>query len=365
MGEKDKSLEEIVESIAPVGEEWIQKARERTSRLVMPTRALGFLHEISERICGIRESLEPSVRGKAFLIMAGDHGVVKEGVSAYPQQVTGEMIKTFLRGGAGINALAGYVGAEVEVVDMGIIPDLSLSDIKGGGRLHVRKIGKGTANLAEGPAMSREDAVASILEGFNLASTVFERGVDIVGTGDMGIGNTTPSAAIGAVMTGEDLEVMVDRGTGVDDLGLRKKKDAIARGIDINRPDRRDGLDVLSKVGGFEIGGIAGCILSAAFYRRPLVMDGFISTAGALVAYSLCPRVVDYIFAGHCSRERGHRAMLNYLGLHPILDLGMRLGEGSGGALAMSIIEGAVRVLREVLTFEEAGVPGGPPSPQA
>ena len=204
--------------------------------------------------------------------------------------------------------------------------------------------------------MTGQEAETSVLTGFQLATELFDDGVEILGTGDMGIANTTPSAAIGCVMTGIPPEEMVGRGTGVDDQGLRIKQAAVAKGIEVNQPDPDDGLDVLAKVGGFEIGGIAGCILAAAFHGHPVVVDGFISTAGALIARSLSPMVTEYLFAGHCSEEPGHKAMLKHLGITPILDLGMRLGEGTGGALDMSIMEGAVCVFNEVLTFEEAGV---------
>jgi nicotinate-nucleotide--dimethylbenzimidazole phosphoribosyltransferase len=353
-------LEEILKGIQPVDNTWIQKARERTSQLVMPTRALGRLHEVSERLCGIRKTLEPSVKRKAVLVMAGDHGVACEGVSAYPQEVTGAMVQTFLKGGAGINAISRHVGADVWVVDMGIIPEMKPDMTEGGDRLLVRKIASGTANLAKGPAMTRKEAEISVLTGFQLATELFDEGVEILGTGDMGIANTTPSAAIGSVVTGIPPEEMVGRGTGVDDQGLRIKQAVVVKGIQVNQPDPDDGLDVLAKVGGFEIGGIAGCILAGAFYGRPVVIDGFISTASALIAQTLCPMVIDYIFAGHRSEEAGHGLMLKYLGIEPILDLGMRLGEGTGGALAMSIMEGAVCVFNEVLTFEEAGVADKP-----
>jgi nicotinate-nucleotide--dimethylbenzimidazole phosphoribosyltransferase len=349
------NLQDIVKGIEPLDQEWITKARQRTAQLVMPTRALGRLHEISERLCGIQETMQPSINRKAILVMAGDHGVVEEGVSAYPQEVTGAMVQTFLAGGAGINAIARHVTADVYVVDMGIMAELGGVDSD---RLIVHKIAPGTANFARGPAMSRQDAEQSILFGFQEASRLYQNGVEILGTGDMGIGNTTPSAAIAAVICGGDLEEMVGLGTGVDIDGLARKRDAVARGIAVNSPDPSDGLDVLAKVGGFEIGAIAGCVLSAGFHRRPVVIDGFISTAGALIARALCPQVTDYLFAGHCSEESGHRAMLEYLKLDPILDLGMRLGEGTGGALAMSIMQGAVSVFKEVLTFEEAGVAG-------
>jgi nicotinate-nucleotide--dimethylbenzimidazole phosphoribosyltransferase len=349
-------LEEIIEGIKPVEEEWIQKAQERTAQLVMPTRALGRLHEISERLCGIQQTLEPVIDQKAILVMAGDHGVVEEGVSAYPQEVTPAMVQTFLAGGAGINAISRQVGADVWVVDMGIIPELDAAGLKGAERLVVEKIGNGTASFAKGPAMSRQNAEKALLVGFEQASRRVENGAEILGTGDMGIGNTTPSAAIGSVITGASLDEMVGRGTGVDDAGLAHKRDIVRRGIETNTPLPEDGLDVLAKVGGFEIGGIAGTILAAAFHQRAVVVDGFISTAGALIAHALCPTVKDYLFAGHCSEEAGHRTMLKHLGLEPILDLGMRLGEGTGAALAMGVMDSAVRMFKEVLTFQEAGV---------
>ena len=352
-------LEEIVKQIRPVGTEWVEKAREHTSHLALPPRALGRLHDIAERICGILETLEPDVSSKAFLVMAGDHGVVSDGVSAFPQEVTGEMVKNFLRGGAGINVLARQVGAEVLVVDMGIIPDVAPDDSESTRRFHVCKVDRGTRNIARGPAMTRAQAEQSVLHGFKLASELFSSGAGLLGTGDMGIGNTTPSAALGAVLTGTPVDRMVGRGTGIDENGLKKKMEIVRQAIEINRPNPEDGLDALAKVGGFEIGGIAGCVLAGAYNRRPVVIDGFISTAGALVAHSLCPASVDYVFAGHCSQEAGHRKMLEHLGLEPILDLGMRLGEGTGAALAMGVIEGAVRVFKEVLTFEDAGVSKG------
>ena len=356
MVKKDIGLKEIIEGIGAMDGEWVEKARQRTAQLVMPTRALGRLHEIAERLCGINKTLKPSINRKAILVMAGDHGVVEQGVSAYPQVITGEMVRTFLRGGAGINVLARHADAEVWVVDMGIIPELDNTSTDGGDRLLIRKVAKGTSDFAKGPAMTRQEAEKAILTGFQLATDLFQKGVDILGTGDMGIGNTTPSAAIGTVLTGRGLEEMVGRGTGVDDEGLLRKQEAIRQGIHLNQPNPEDGVDVLSKIGGFEIGGIAGCVLAGAYHSRPVVIDGFISTAGALVAHAICPDVVDYLFAGHCSEEPGHKLMLSYLGLHPVLDLGMRLGEGTGAALAMGIMEGSVRIFQDMLTFDEAGV---------
>jgi nicotinate-nucleotide--dimethylbenzimidazole phosphoribosyltransferase len=259
------------------------------------------------------------------------------------------MVQTFLAGGAGINAISRQVGADVRVVDMGVIADVDTTGLKGADRLVVRKIANGTANFTKGPAMSHQDAETAVVTGFQQAESLFEQGVDILGTGDMGIGNTTPAAAIGVVLAGASEEKMVGRGTGVDDAGLARKRDVVRRGIELNMPEPDDGLDVLAKVGGFEIGGIAGAILAAAFHQRAVAMDGFISTAGALIAHVLCPTVKDYLFAGHCSAEPGHRIMLAQLGLKPVLDLGMRLGEGTGAALAMSVVEGAVCMFKEVL----------------
>jgi len=237
-----------------------------------------------------------------------------------------------------------------------MIPVIDPDHVNGGEHLKVKKVGSGTASFTKGPAMTRDQAVQSVLTGFKLAAEQFESGVQILGTGDMGIANTTPSAAIGAIITDATLDEMVGRGTGVDDQGLARKKTVINKGLEVNRPDAGDGLDILAKIGGFEIGGITGLALAGAYYQHPVVIDGFISTAGALIAQAICPAVTDYLFAGHQSEEPGHRIMLGHLGLKPILDLGMRLGEGTGGTMAMTILEGALRVFKEVMTFEEAGV---------
>lgn len=362
------TLEEIIKSIEPADQEVIQQARQHTSRLVMPHRALGELHVIAERVCGIQRTLEPSVKEKAVLVMAGDHGIAAKGVSAFPQEVTGEMVRAFVRGGAGINVLARQVNARVVVVDMGIIADISdlavsataqEGQTSGENALVVKKIARGTSDFTVGPAMTRELAEQSVMAGYETCAGLLEQGAELLGLGDMGIGNTSPSSAIGAVVTGHAVERMTGRGTGIDDEGYVRKCDAIQKGIAINAPDPKDPLDMLSKVGGFEIGGIAGAILAAAQHKRPVVVDGLISTAGALLAYAMCPAVTDYVFAGHRSVEQGHQLMLEHMGLKPILDLGMRLGEGTGAALAMHIIEAAVRMFREVFTFEQAGVTDG------
>lgn len=352
------TLSQIIAAVKPLNQDWITKARQHTDQLVMPTRALGRLHDMAERCCAIQQTLSPSIAKKGVLVMAGDHGVAAEGVSAYPQEVTGAMVNTFLAGGAGINAIARHVNAQVWVVDMGIIPDLDPNEIASSQHLKVTKLGRGTADFTKGPAMTMDQAKEAILTGFKHASDLFKSGIQILGTGDMGIANTTPSAAIGAVLTGASLDEMVGRGTGVDDEGLSHKKAVIQRGIARNQPDAADGVEVLAKVGGFEIGGIAGVALAGAWHSRPVIIDGFISTAGALIAQAICPHVVKYLFAGHQSEEPGHKVMLRRLGLKPILDLGMRLGEGTGAALAMTVLEGALKVFTDVMTFEEAGVAG-------
>jgi nicotinate-nucleotide--dimethylbenzimidazole phosphoribosyltransferase len=350
---KNKALSAVLEKIVPIDGETVNKARERTAQLVMPRRALGRLHDIAEKLCGIGRNLTPCVEKKAILVFAGDHGVALEGVSAYPQDITAVMVRTFLGGGAGINAIARHVGAEVLVVDMGVAKALDRESLPNAEKFRVHSIARGTRNITREPAMTREQAEEAIMSGFQAASECFAQGCQLIGTGDMGIANTTPSAAIGMCVCKADADAMVGRGAGVDDEGLARKKQAITSALNLHEPDASDGLDLLAKVGGFEIGGIAGCLLAAAFHQKPVVVDGFISTAGALIAQALCAHSVDYMFAGHRSEEPGHRIMLSHLGLEPILQLGMRLGEGTGAALAMSIIDAAVRVHTEVLTFAD------------
>ena len=274
-----------------------------------------------------------------------------EGVSAFPQEVTSQMVLNFLNGGAAINVLARHVGARVVVVDMGVAYDFEPHPA-----LIVRKIAHGTANMAQGPAMTREQAVRSILAGAEVIESEISRGLDIVGTGDMGIGNTTPSAAIAAALTGEPPAKIAGCGTGVNEEGLRRKVQVIERALFVNRPDPEDGLDVLAKVGGFEIGGLVGVILGAAANGKPVMVDGFISTAAAMVAVTLAPAVRPYLISAHRSRESGHGLMLDWLGLKPLLDFDLRLGEGTGSAMGFTIAEASCKVLSEMATFSEAGV---------
>jgi len=309
--------------------------------------------DLAVDLAGMTRSMKPPVARKTIVTMAGDHGVEAEGVSKYPQEVTLQMVRNFVNGGAGINALARLVAADVVVVDMGVAGDLS--GLVEAGRIVSKRVAPGTGNMAEGPAMTGDQAVRSIEAGIEVVQELGDS-VDVFGTGDMGIGNTTPSSAIVAAVTGCDVAAVTGRGTGIDDQQFQHKIEVIERALETNRPVPSDGLDVLAKVGGFEIGGIAGLILGAAAHRKPVVVDGFISTAGALIAHLLAPAITDYIIAAHRSVEQGHGVMQEHLGKKPLLELGLRLGEGTGGALAMHLVEAAARILTEVATFAEAQV---------
>jgi nicotinate-nucleotide--dimethylbenzimidazole phosphoribosyltransferase len=344
-------LAEIIEQITPLDEAAEQAARARQNQLTKPQGSLGRLEALAIQIAGITRQPRPRIQHKVVTVMAGDHGVVAEGVSAYPQAVTRQMVLNFLSGGAAINVLARHAGARVVIVDMGVASDLPAHT-----DLLVKKVGYGTANIAVGPAMSPQQAEQAILTGVEIVEAEITRGLDILATGDMGIGNTTPSAAIATLVTGKPAKEIVGRGTGVDDEGLRRKISTVERAIQVNQPNPRDGLDMLAKIGGFEIGGLAGAILGAAANRRPVVIDGFISTAAAIIAVTLAPQAKDYLIAAHTSQELGHRLMTEWLGLTPLLDLQMRLGEGTGAVLAMSLVEAACKILNEMATFGEAGV---------
>ncbi len=344
-------LSECIAKIQPLDVDAMQAARLRQDTLTKPIGSLGRLEELSIQTAGIIGQAIPHLKDKCVLVMAGDHGVVAEGVSAYPQEVTAQMVLNFLRGGAAINVLARHVGARVVVVDMGVVADLP--DHPG---LLKRKIAYGTNNIARGAAMTRQQAIQALEIGAEIVESQIVQGMDLLATGDMGIGNTTPSAAIAAALSGASAAEIAGRGTGVDDSGLQRKIEVIERALAINQPDPKDGIDVLAKVGGFEIGGLAGAILAAAAHRRPVVVDGFISTAAAMLAVSLAPEARHYLIAAHTSMERGHHKMMEWLGVTPLLDLKMRLGEGTGAALAMSLVEAACKTLAEMATFGEAGV---------
>jgi len=343
----------VIGAIGPLDEGAMAQARRRQDSLTKPRGSLGRLEELSVQVAGITGQAVPRLAHKVIVTMAGDHGVVAEGVSLYPQEVTPQMVFNFLRGGAGINVLARHIGARVVVVDIGVAAPLGPHP-----GLLSRKVAFGTRNMARGPALSREEAWKAIEVGLGVVEEESARGLDIVGTGDMGIGNTTPSSAITAAMTGEKVAKVTGRGTGIDDKQLAHKVEVIERALRVNQPNPDDPIDVLGKVGGFEIGGLCGVILGAAAHRIPVVIDGFVSGAAALIAVGLSPTAKDYLIASHCSVEIGHKAILKYLGLKPILDLELRLGEGTGAALGIFLVEAAAKVLSEMATFAEAGVAG-------
>jgi nicotinate-nucleotide--dimethylbenzimidazole phosphoribosyltransferase len=346
-----RELERAIGAMVPLDETAARLAAERQAQLTKPPGSLGRLEGLAVQIAGITGQVRPRLPRKAVIVMAADHGVTAEGVSAYPSEVTAQMVGNFLAGGAAINVLARQAGARVVVVDVGVAAELPPAD-----GLVIRKVARGTRNLAVEPAMSREEAVAAVEVGIEVLEAEWRRGLDLVATGDMGIGNTTASSAVVALLSGRPVAEVVGRGTGVDDAGLARKVGAIERGIATTRPDVSDPLDVLAKVGGLEIAGLAGVILGAAGRRLPVVIDGFISGAAALVAAALCPSVRPYLIASHRSVEVGHPAALDALGLRPLLDLDLRLGEGTGAAIAMQLIDGALAVQDKMATFSEAGV---------
>jgi nicotinate-nucleotide--dimethylbenzimidazole phosphoribosyltransferase len=344
-------LDGALAKIQPVDEAFIAKAQAKLDNKTKPLGSLGRLEEIARRLAAITEDISPEMAKKVIFTFAGDHGIVEEGVSAFPKEVTPQMVLNFLRGGAGVNVLARHVGAEVRVVDIGV--DYDFDPAPG---LIIRKIAKGTRNFAKESAMTREEAIAAIEVGIAIADQAKQEGIALVGTGEMGIGNTSPSSAIIAAFAGCTVREVTHRGTGINDEALERKISIIDAALALHSPDPLDPLDVLAKVGGLEIAGIAGLVLGCAANRIPVVVDGFISTAGALIASEMHPHVRDYIFAAHSSVEIGHRLMLERIGAQPLLDLQLRLGEGTGAALAMGLIEAASKILNEMATCAEAGV---------
>ncbi len=344
-------IDETIHRITPLALDWLERAAARQLQLTKPPGSLGALEEIANRLAAIRQSLRPAVSRQRIYVVAADHGVVAEGVSAYPREVTAQMVYNFLRGGAAINAMARHGGIEVNVVDAGV--DADLDDAPG---LIRAKVVRGTANFTRGPALTRDEAIKSVEIGIGLARSAAADGIELLGIGEMGIGNTTAASAITATLTGLTPEAVTGYGAGVDDDGLQRKIVAVKRALEINTPDRDDALDVLAKVGGAEIGVMAGVALGAAAERIPVVADGFISTSAAALGCVFCPNLRDFLFIGHRSRERGHDSLIEFIRQRPLLDLQMRLGEGTGAALAMNIIEAAARLLSEMATFAEAGV---------
>ncbi len=345
------SLQELISRIQPLDTAAMEAARLRQDDLTKPRGSLGQLEELSVQMAGIFGEEKPRIEHKVVTVMAGDHGVTTEGVSAYPSEVTPQMVFNFLMGGAAINVLARHIGARVVTVDMGVATEMEPHP-----DLVNKKVALGTQNIAVGPAMTKAQALEAIEAGAYVVVAEIEKGLDILATGDMGIGNTTPSAAIAAAVTDRKPVEIVGRGTGVDDEGLQRKIGAVQRALDVNQPVAGQGLDILMKVGGFEIAGLVGAILAAVAHRKPVVIDGFISTAAALIAVTLAPKVKDYLISAHRSQELGHQIMLEWLGLEPLLDLQFRLGEGTGAVLAISLVEAACKILSEMATFSEAGV---------
>ncbi|MCX5701178.1 MAG: nicotinate-nucleotide--dimethylbenzimidazole phosphoribosyltransferase [Candidatus Omnitrophica bacterium] len=344
-------INSVIENIAGIDQAIVKKTQERLDNLTKPLGSLGRLEELAKKICGITGKDSPSLENKVIFTLAADHGVTDEGVSAYPKEVTAQMVYNFLNGGAGINVLAKHVGARVVIVDIGVAADL-----KADPRLLVKKINYGTKNMAKGPAMTRDEAIKAICVGMDLFEEEYKRGVGIIGTGEMGIGNTTAASAITACFTGKTVEEITGRGAGLDDAGLKKKIDTIKKSLAINNPDSSDAFDVLSKVGGFEIAGLAGIILAATSKKVPVIIDGFISGSAALVAFKITPKVKDYMIAAHCSVESGHKHILEHIGLRPLFDLDLRLGEGTGGALGIGLADAAVKILTQMATFKSANV---------
>lgn len=355
----NEALKRLVQRIASPDEEAKQLAAAHLDQLTKPPGSLGKLESLVIRVAGITGKPKPDLTRKAVVVMAADHGVCEEGVSAYPAEVTPQMLLNMLAGGAAVNVFARQAGAEVICVDMGVNADISHPDLLN------RKLRKGTANMAKGPAMTREEAEQAILAGAVVAEEASTRGVQLFVTGELGIGNTTASAAVASALTGLEPSLLTGRGTGVNNEGLSRKTAAVQQALAVNQPDREDAVDVLAKVGGLEIAGMAGLILGAAARRCPVVLDGFISGAAALAASSLCPASLDYMLASHVSDEKGHALLLEVLCLEPMLRLDMRLGEGTGGVLALPLIDSACAVMREMATFASAGVSDGTGVPGA
>lgn len=330
---------------------WLEQAAARQLTLTKPPGSLGRLEEIGNRLAAIQRTTTPNVNRKRIYVVAADHGVTAEGVSAYPREVTAQMVANFLSGGAAINVLGRYGEIDVRVVDAGVVADLTSRD----GLITVKNL-RGTANFARGPAMSRDEAERLITAGIDLARAAKADGIELLGIGEMGIGNTTAASAITAALTRSDPAILTDRGTGVDDQRLAHKIAIIRRAIETNQPDSTDPIDVLTKVGGAEIAVMMGVVIGGALNRIAVIADGFISTAAAALAVSFCPNTRDYLLLAHRSVERGHAALIDLIGLEPLLDLKMRLGEGTGAALAMTIVDAAARVLSEMATFSEANV---------
>lgn len=346
-------LEKTIQSIPEtLNLDVLAAAQTRLAEQAKPAGSLGIMEEIGARLAAIAGTIDVRLTNKQIVTCAGDHGVAEEGVSLYPAEVTPQMVYNFAAGGASVNVIGDHAGAQVTAADLGVNHDFDPAL-----PIFHKKVRHGTANFTREPAMTREEAIRSIEAGIEIVDELHARKpVDLLGTGDMGIGNTTPSAAIIAVYSGIAVEKLTGRGTGIDDPALKNKIEVIKKGINLHKPDKSDPLDVLSKVGGLEIGGLAGLVLGAAAKGVPVICDGLISTAGALIACELAPRAKQFLFASHTSIEPGHLFMHEYLGLKPLIDLQFRLGEGTGAAVCMELLDLATRILADIKTFAEAGV---------
>jgi nicotinate-nucleotide--dimethylbenzimidazole phosphoribosyltransferase len=346
--------EQTIKQIKPISESWLNRAKERLDNLTKPKGSLGVLEEIAARVVAIRKEERPSINKKEVFVFAGDHEVVSEGVSAYPQEVTGLMVKNFLNGGAGINVLARSAGANVSIIDIGM-----KENIPNAQGLIKKNVGRGAHNIAKGPAMTVEEAEKAINVGIEMAEIAFSRRTTMMATGEMGIGNTTPSSALLSALLPAEVIDVTGRGTGLDDEGLLNKVKVIKKALEVNKSSMNNPVSTLAAVGGFEIAGICGLCLGGAARRMIVVVDGFISSAGALVATRINPTVKDYLFFSHQSTETGHRTFFEKEGIRPVLDLELRLGEGTGAALVMNIIEDALKIYNEMATFQEVGIKPG------
>jgi nicotinate-nucleotide--dimethylbenzimidazole phosphoribosyltransferase len=356
-------LDQTIRAIAPLDASAMEAALRRQAQLTKPAGSLGRLEALSAQLAGITRRPFPSVDRKAVLTLAADHGVAVEGVSLYPAAVTGQMVANFAAGGAAINVLARAAGARVVVADFGVAGDPVVPPLPAPCQPAVPtvrfvdgKLARGTANLAVGPAMPRALALRAIEAGIALVAGECAHGLDAVATGEMGIANTTSASCLVAALAGAPVDVVTGRGTGLDEVGLAAKRAVVKRALEVNAPDPRDPLGTLARLGGLEIAGLVGVILGAAARRVVVVLDGFISGAAALVAARLAPAAVPYLVAGHRSTEPGHGIVLQELALEPLLDLGLRLGEGTGAALAFPLLDAACRLLSEMATFAGAGV---------
>lgn len=351
MDANQEFLNQLVASIRPLDQGATAAARRHQDDLTKPAGSLGRLEELAIWMAGVTGEMTPATVPRTVVVMAGDHGVVAEGVSAYPSEVTPQMVMNFLGGGAAINVLARQTKTRVLVVDIGVA-----SAIKHVDGLVARRVASGTANIATGPAMSRSQALEALRVGAELADSEIEAGARILATGEMGIGNTTPASALICALTDTPPEQVVGRGTGLDDAGLVRKRSVVSRALASNSSALNGPVDALAAVGGYEIAGLVGLILAGAANRRPVVLDGFIAGAAALVACRIAPAARDYMLAGHLSAEPGHRVALSALDLKPLLDLDLRLGEGTGAVLAFHLLDAATRIMAEMATFSEASI---------